>query len=133
MIDSLPNEVKELALIESVGGTTRVLPYPKDKINIRKIEKELLACDGWEIKNKDPLFRSTVTSKVIDGVEYITWIDTLHGGHYLQLHFACSSPMFEFVVNSTYSAKPVDEEQANNYLKNAMILRNAFVETVSAI
>ncbi len=132
LIDSLPNEVKELALIENIGGTTRVLPYPKDKINIRKIEKEILTCDGWSIKNKDSLFRSTVTSKVIDNIEYKTYIDSLHGGHHLQLLFSCSSPMFELSVHSTYIADPLDEEQAKNYLKNAKILRDAFVETVSA-
>ena len=133
LIDNLPNEVKELVLVEKVGGTTRVLPYPKDKINVRKIENGILACDGWEIKNKDLLFRTTVTSKTINGIEYKTCIDTLHGGHHLQLLFSCSSPMFEFGVNSSYTAYPVDEEQARNYLRNAKVLRDAFVETVSAI
>ena len=128
LLSELPYEV-----IEPPRDPFRVEPYPKERINIRKLEKELLCFDGWELKKKDPHFRSTVTSKTIDGVEYKMWIDTLHGGHYLQLWFSCSSPMFELSVHSAYCSNITDEVQAVNFMKNAAYLRDKYVEIMTKL
>lgn len=122
LLSDLPTTVKQ--------SDDPFAPY-RDKINIRKLEREYLCFGGWETKSKDPHFRSTVTRKTIDGIEYKMWIDSLHGGHYLQLWFSCSSPMFELPVHSGYSANPIDEEQAVNFMKNAAFLREKFVEIMT--
>lgn len=126
LISNLPYTIQKPAY-----DPYRAIPYTSEKINIRKLEKNMLCYDGWELKNNDPHFRTTVTRKIIDGIEYKMWIDTLHGGHYLQLWFSCCSPMFEIPVNCLYSAEPIDEEQAILFIKNAAYLRDKFIETMT--
>ncbi|MBQ7671193.1 MAG: hypothetical protein IJS45_10820 [Clostridia bacterium] len=120
---TVPNKLKKPSIEEAL--------HPEGRINIKKLEKEMLCTDGWEQKSNDSHYKKAVTSKIIGGIEYKMCLDSLRGGHYIHIWFSCSSKYFEYHLYSGYSDSLIDEEQAVLFIKNADYLREKFLEIMT--
>ncbi len=93
-----------------------------DKINIRKLVKNILCVDGWSLSVNDPDLDCTTAVKQIGDREFKIGISPQFGGHYLQTLVVCKSPMFFVGDNINYCITADDEYEAASYIENIQSL-----------
>lgn len=112
-IKTLPNELK---------NDTGIVEYD-NKINVRKNIKKYLCTDGWEMR-KNIYGVGTIVCKEKGDDTIIIAIDSLHGGHYLQLLIDYNNKKYSFGCNLAYSYTLKLEEEVCAYLENVRCIRD---------